>query len=39
MMVNDLDQKSLKRFFAAFIMAVGVLTAASATGAVTIPFK
>jgi uncharacterized membrane protein YfcA len=38
-LVNRLDQRSLKRIFAVFILAVGLFTAASATGLIPVRFK
>jgi uncharacterized membrane protein YfcA len=37
--VHNLDQRSLKRIFAVFILIVGLFTAASATGVIPIRFK
>ncbi|HVR59957.1 MAG TPA: sulfite exporter TauE/SafE family protein [Pseudolabrys sp.] len=39
MLVHRLDQRRLKRIFAVFILLVGLLTAASATGVIPIRFK
>jgi uncharacterized membrane protein YfcA len=39
MLVNRLDQRRLKRIFAVFILAVGLFTAASATGLIPIRIK
>jgi uncharacterized protein len=39
MLVHGLDQRSLKRIFAVFILTVGLFTAASATGIIPIRFK
>jgi uncharacterized membrane protein YfcA len=38
-LVHNLDQRSLKRIFAVFILFVGLFTAASATGVIPIRFK
>lgn len=38
-LVHRLDQRSLKRIFAVFILAVGLFTAASATGVIPVRFK
>jgi uncharacterized membrane protein YfcA len=39
MLVGRLDQRRLKRIFAVFILAVGLFTAASATGLIPIRVK
>jgi uncharacterized membrane protein YfcA len=38
-LVSRFDQRKLKRIFAVFILAVGLFTAASATGLIPIRFK
>jgi uncharacterized membrane protein YfcA len=38
-LVHRLDQRSLKRIFAVFILLVGLFTAASATGMIPVRFK
>jgi uncharacterized membrane protein YfcA len=38
-LVHQLDQRSLKRIFAVFILVVGLFTAASATGVIPVRFK